>query len=159
LSGEAGESRGINCRVRCLEKADVARARTALDQSDTVTVPYHCRISGKNEELLLVSDSAAEELAGALGRFGSGLAVKIFAAVLRTELCECDIATLVGGEESEALAELHRLERRGFLVHRVVDGMNYYGAGNPPLRKFFLNRLTSGRPLVRMPRASDREQG
>ena len=132
----------------------MSQARAGMDESGVAAVPYRCKLTGRTEELFLISDSAAEELAGTLGHFGGALAVKMFAAVLRTDLCECDIATLVGGEDQQVLTELDRLERQGFLVRRVVDGMDYYGSGNPPLRKFFLNRLTGGRALTRMSRAS-----
>lgn len=142
--------------MRCLDEALVSQARAGLGDADSVAIPYPCRLSGKTGELFLISDSAAEELASTLGHFGGALAVKIFAAVLRTDLCECDIATLVGGEDEQVLAELDRLERRGFLVRREEEnGTTYFGWGNPPLRKFFLNRLTEGRTLARLSRASE----
>ncbi len=134
-------ARKVSCSVRCLSDAEVEKARKSLGDDDAIMVPYTCKVSGKTEEILLVSDAAAEILAATLGRFGGIVAVKIFASVVSTELCECDIATLIGGEEEDVLAEIDRMEGSGFLFKQEIDGMNYYGAGNPPLRRFFLKRF------------------
>ena len=135
--------RKISCSVRCLSEIEVEKARQSLAGLEALLVPYTCKVSGKTEEILLVSDAAAENLAAALGHFGGDMAVKIFASVVSTELCECDIATLVGGDEKEVLAEIDRLEAGGFLFKQEIDGMNYFGAGNPPLRRFFLQRFAT----------------
>ncbi len=128
---------------RCLSDSDVKKARQALGENDAIMVPYACKVSGKTEEILLVSDAAAEVLAATLGKFGGVLAVKIFAAVVSTELCEDDIATLMGEDGEVVLAETDRLAAGGFLFRLEIDGMNYFGAGNPPLRRFFLKRFAA----------------
>ncbi|MBL6946416.1 MAG: hypothetical protein ISR47_07250 [Rhodospirillales bacterium] len=135
--------RKISGSIRCLSEIEVEKARQSLAGSDALVVPYACKVSGKTEEIVLVSDAAAENLATALGHFGGDVAVKIFASVVSTELCEFDIATLIGGDEKDVLAEIDRLEAGGFLFKQEVDGMNYYGAGNPPLRRFFLQRFAT----------------
>ncbi|MBT3359359.1 MAG: hypothetical protein HN403_06995 [Rhodospirillales bacterium] len=127
----------------CLTQDDVDAARQSLGDADAVLVPYMRKDSGRTEEILLVSDAAAEILAATLGKFGGTMAVKIFASVVSTELCERDIATLIGGEESEIRDEVDRLASSGFLFKQEIDGMIFFGAGNPPLRRFFLNRFAA----------------
>ncbi|MBL6928050.1 MAG: hypothetical protein ISR44_02665 [Rhodospirillales bacterium] len=136
-------ARKVSCSVRCLSEIEVEKARRSLGDADAIMVPYTCKVSGKTEEILMVSEAAAEILAATLGKFGGVMAVKIFAAVVSTELCACDIATLMGEDEEDVLAEIDRLTEGGFLFGHEIDGMNYFGAGNPPLRRFFLSRFAA----------------
>lgn len=137
--------RKVTCSVRCLSAEDVARAREELGDGPAVLLPYTCKVTGETEEILLLSEKTAEDLAETMGYFDLPETVAIFAAVSTTELCECDIATLIGGDEGDVLAEIERMAAGGFLVSREIGGMAYFSAGNPPLKRFFLNRYAPER--------------
>jgi hypothetical protein len=126
---------------RSLTADDVAEARKGLSESDAVLLTFESGAFERAQETILLSDAAADALAATLGRFGGTTTVKIFAAVCPTDLCLGDIATLVGEDEAEVAAEVERLEGGGFVFRRPVDGIDYYAAGNPPLRRFFLKRF------------------
>jgi len=132
-----------------LSAEDVARAMRELAEAggDAALVPYVCPRSGRAGEIILLSDAAAESLAGLLGRFGDALTVKIFAAVTLSELDEADIATAVGGDAAEVGGQIARLAGGGFLVGEQIGGATLWAAGNPPLRRFFARRFAPDRKL------------
>lgn len=123
---------------------DVARARADMGEGEAVLLPCVGAITGREEAIILLSEAAAEELAGALGYFGGPLAVAIFAAVTLTELAAPDIALATGADGEVVREEIDRLELGGFLYHQQVDGTPYFAAGNPPLKRYFAKRFVPG---------------
>lgn len=121
--------------------ADVAAARAAMQPDGAALVPVSDPFPGRPAVALLLSDGAADELAATLGRFGDALTVRIFAAVTLAELGVADIVVLVGSDPDDVAAEIGRLEGGGFVVARQAGGDIVYGAGNPPLRRFFAKRF------------------
>lgn len=126
---------------RGLTPAAVADARQDLDQSEAVLLTFESPAFDRPQETILLSDPAAEALASTLGRFGGVTTVKIFAAVCPADLSLGEIAKLVGEGEKDVLAEIERLEDGGFVFRRQVEGTDYFAAGNPPLKRFFLKRF------------------
>ncbi|MCG8508039.1 MAG: hypothetical protein MI741_02315 [Rhodospirillales bacterium] len=124
-----------------LSTADVAAARKNLEEQEAVLLTFESPLSDKPQETALLSYAAADALAATLGRFGGNATVKIFAALCPAELCLGDIALLIGAEEADVLAEIERLEGGGFVFRRQVDGVDFFAAGNPPLKRFFLKRF------------------
>jgi len=135
------ELRRVNCSIRCLDREVVDEARQRLATAPISTVPYRCKVSGKNEELLLVADNLAEKLAAQVSGFEDSLDAVLAVAALRTQLCECDLATLAQGLETETLAHLDRLEATGVLTRRVIDGMNYFGVTFGPVHDEIETRI------------------
>lgn len=130
------KTRRISCPIRCLEEDDIRRAREDLKGNAFTKVSYLCRLSGKAEEVLLLSQQRIEELSAIFSPLGDPLALKILYALISCELCECDIATLVeqdGGEVANRLDKLHSL---GLLQHRKIQGMSYYSVAMEDLRDF-----------------------
>ncbi|WP_316979265.1 hypothetical protein [Shumkonia mesophila] len=120
---------------------EIARARAGLGEGEAVLLPCVGAITGREETIILLAESAAEELAGALGYFGGPLAVAIFAAVTLTDLAAPDIALVTGVDDEAVQQEIARLESGGFLYHHQVDGTPYFAAGNPPLKRYFAKRF------------------
>lgn len=119
----------------------VAQARADLGDGEAALVPCVGALTGRQESIILLSESVAEELAAALGYFGGPLAIAIFAAVTLTELSVAEIATLTGVGDDIAGEEIARLESGGFLYHQTIDGTPYFAAGNPPLKRYFAKRF------------------
>ncbi|GAB6052249.1 hypothetical protein JCM17960_10690 [Magnetospira thiophila] len=115
----------VSCPVRCLEAEDVAAARQRLRPGGTVRVAYDCKACAEVADILLASDEVCAAVAGREG-IDSPLAAKLLLALIDRELCECDLATLMGGPEAPVLAELARLEQGGRLARREDDYMIYY---------------------------------
>jgi len=135
-------SRKITCKVRCLEPATVCSAKEQMAGAAIGKVPFTCKVSGKREDILLLSDEGAECLASlpdALG--GSPLTQKIVYALYGAELCECDIATLTERNEREVLDELARLRSAGIVKCRKIDGMTYYTLGSTDVKDALAKRL------------------
>jgi hypothetical protein len=122
----------------------VAMARSGLENNDTVTLPYICKISGAQEELILISDSVAEELADLSDKLSDSVDAVLVASVARAELCICDLATLAGRPESEIQDRLERLMEHQLVSHRLINGMNYFhmvtGFEAEKLRKHIIER-------------------
>jgi len=116
----------ITCSIRCLEAETVRAAKGEMKGAAAGRVPFVCTLSGKKEEILLISDDAARRLATLIPALGGPLAQKIAAAILGAELCECDIATLTESDEGRVLDELERLEAIGVARSRKIEGMTYY---------------------------------
>ena len=121
------EKRKINCSIRCLDQSIVAQVRTGLSTAPISAVPYVCKVSGQKEEVFLVSDELAETISGQVAGLQDPLDALLAAATLRTQLCECDLATLAQKPEADVLAHLDRLEAAGVLTRRLIHGMNYFG--------------------------------
>ena len=121
------EKRKINCSIRCLDQSIVAQVRTGLSTAPISAVPYVCKVSGQKEEVFLVSDELAETISGQVAGLHGPLDALLAAATLRTQLCECDLATLAQKPEADVLAHLDRLEAAGVLTRRLIHGMNYFG--------------------------------
>ncbi len=66
-------------------------------------------MSGKREELLLLSPQCLEKLVTIFSPLGDPLALAILHALISSELCECDIATLMEQDESQVLDRLDKL--------------------------------------------------
>jgi hypothetical protein len=122
----------------------VTQARAELGDGEAVLLPCVGAITGRDETIILLSEAAAEDLAGALGYFGGPLAVAIFAAVTLTELAAPDIVLVTGADDKAVREEITRLESGGFLYHQQVDGTPYFAAGNPPLKRYFARRFVPG---------------
>lgn len=121
------------CTVRCLKPETVEAAETSLDGKAATTVAFICSLSHKEERITLISEEAAETLAGCLGSLGTARVVRILFALSQSELCQCDVATLVGGNEAETAALLANLRDHGLLKMRLIQGMNYYTVAHPAL--------------------------
>ena len=120
---------------------EIARARAGLGEGEAVLLSCVGAITGREETIILLAESAAEELAGALGYFGGPLAVAIFAAVTLTELAAPDIVLVTGADDETVREEIARLESGGFLYHQTLDGTPHFAAGNPPLKRYFTKRF------------------
>lgn len=127
--------------ARRIAVADLAGAKAALEADGAALVPVSDPFPGKPSVAILLSEPVADELSVLLGRFGDALTVRIFAAVTLAELGVADIAALVGGDSDDVAAEIGRLEGGGFVIPREAGGETVYGAGNPPLRRFFARRF------------------
>jgi|GEM_PF-1306919 len=123
-SGDGGAV--ICCSIRCLDPAVVEEAVGQLDPSGAERVSYTCKISGEEEELLLIGDRLAARLAEALPEAEDTGDAKILAGLWSAELCECDLATLTGLPEARVVERLQALTARGVLGHREIHDMNYY---------------------------------
>lgn len=124
-----------------LTAEDIARARADLGGGEAALLSCVGAVTGRDETIILLSEAAAEELAGALGYFGGPLAVAIFAAVTLTELAAPDIALVTGAGDEAVQEEIARLESGGFLYHQKVADTPYFAAGNPPLKRYFAKRF------------------
>lgn len=133
----------ISCRLRCLEGAAVSEAWKGLAAAAQVSVPYTCKLSGKREELLLLSDDCAKRQADRFRPLCKPESLKMLAALASTELCDCDVATLLQKEDGATACELRRLHRLGLLKHRKVEGMNYYTLANHALGELLNQGPTS----------------
>jgi hypothetical protein len=136
----------VYCHVRCLEGADVSGAWDGLTNAAQVSVPYTCKLSGKREALLLLSDDCAKRQAERFRPLSKPESLKILAALATAELCECDVATLMQKDDNGTACELRRLHRLGLLKHRQIEGMNYYTLASPALC-WLLNQGPSSAPL------------
>ncbi|MEA5376661.1 MULTISPECIES: winged helix-turn-helix domain-containing protein [Vibrio harveyi group] len=119
-------SRTITCDVRCLNADDVQRAKVLNEGEPFARVPYRCRVSGKSQDLMLLTDAAAENLAMALTPLSDPVTLKILHALGSSELCECDLATLTECNDADILERLEKLVRFGFLTRRQLHDMTYY---------------------------------
>jgi len=125
----------IACEIRCLDPATVANAAQRLDPKGVERVSYTCQLSGEKEALLLLGDDFASRLAESLPDVEDIGCAKILAGLYSAELCECDVATLTGLPEDEAISRLSLLVKRGLVVHRKVRDMNYFSLGSDLLRQ------------------------
>lgn len=118
--------RTITCDVRCLSADDVQRAKVLTKGAPFARVPYQCSVSGQSQELMLLTDVVAENLAMALTPLSDPITLKILYALGSIELCECDLATLTECNDTDILERLEKLVRFGFLKRRQLDGMTNY---------------------------------
>jgi len=123
----------------------VAQVTQTLDEGEAGVFAFASALSGRTEEVILLSEGAAEELADTLGRFGDALTVRIFAAVTLADLGLDDIVAALGADPATIAEQVARLESGGFLFHLDVDGRRVYAAGNPPLKRFFAKRFAPDR--------------
>lgn len=121
------KNRKIECSTRCLDAGTVKEVRSGLETAPVSSVPYACKVSGKEEEVFLVSPELARTIAGQVATLRDPLDAILAAATFRTQLCECDLATLAHEPEAAVLEHLDALERAGVLTRKPVHGMNYYG--------------------------------
>ncbi len=145
LEAHEMECRRISCEVRCLERSTVEAAKKEMKGAAVGSVPFMCKLSGKREDILLLSDESARHLASMPNAIGGALTQKVLYAILGAELCECDIATLTESDEGRVLDELERLRSAGFVKRRKIDGMNYFALANLDLE----NKLATGLAEVR----------
>ena len=130
--------RKVNCAVRCLDESQVREAHEVLKQHPTAAIPYQCKVSGREETVRLLSDDAAQKIAGRLEDFDSVLPVKIMVALSSAELCECDVVTLMAPDsEDEVLGMLARLHQSGLLNKRVIADDAYFKTDTLALPKLF----------------------
>lgn len=137
------ESKGQSARP--LSADTVARAMQTLGEGGAGVFAFASALSGRTEEVILLSEEVAEELADTLGRFGDALTVRIFAAVTLADLGLDDIVTVLGADPATIAEQVARLESGGFLFHLDADGRRAYAAGNPPLKRFFAKRFAPDR--------------
>ena len=124
--GDVMTDRKIDCDVRCLEADNVRKAKRRAKDAPFAKVPYICRLSGNPQDLMLLTDAVAENLATALAPLSDPIALKILYALSPTELCECDLATLVECSDADVVERLEKLVRFGFLKRHRLHGMTYY---------------------------------
>ena len=72
---------------------------------------------------------------------GDPLALAILYALISSELCECDIATLMEQDESQVLDRLDKLHALGLLWRREIQGMNYFSVASKELKTFLRRSL------------------
>jgi len=125
----------ICCSIRCLDPAVVEQAVGRLDPLGTTRVAYTCKISGEEEELLLIGDRLAARLAEALPEAEDAGDAKILAGLWSAELCECDVATLTALQEARVVERLRTLAGQGVLGHRTIHSMSYYHLESQALRQ------------------------
>lgn len=129
------QNRRIRCGVRCLDQDVVFEARKSLARAPILTIPYICKISGQEEEVLLLSKELAGGVADQVANLRDWLDALFAAATLRTQLCECDLATLAQIPETEVLERIDRMEEAGVLTRQRIDAMNYYCVPPGPTRE------------------------
>ena len=110
----------------CLDPTAVAEARETLSQHPTVSIPYHSKLSGKTEVVRLMSDGAAETIAGRLDEFAAPLPVKIMMALASAELCEADVVTLTGAGAEDVPGLLEELCAARYLMRRDIGGAAHF---------------------------------
>ena len=132
----------ITCEIRCLETETVRAAKEEMKGAPVGKVPFLCKLSGKREDILLISDDTAKRLEALIPSIGGLLAQKIAAAICGAELCECDIATLTERDEGQVLDELERLRANKVVQFREIAGMKYYSLVNTKAREL-LNKYIS----------------
>jgi len=123
------EFRKVICSIRCLDHRTVEKVRGGLAGSALSKVPYVCSISGEAEEVQLASAALADAVAQRVEGLVDGADALLVIAVLKTFLCECDLATLAEESDAVVLAHIDRLEAAGILKRREIHGMNYFGVG------------------------------
>lgn len=131
----------ITCKIRCLQAETVRAAKDEMTGAPVGKVPFVCSLSGKKEDILLITDDTAKELATLIPSLGGPLAQKIAAAILGAELCECDIATLTESDEGQVLDELERLRSLGIARSRDIQGMTYYSLASGETRELLNERI------------------
>ena len=134
-------SKKITCEIRCLETETVRAAKEEMKGAPVGKVPFLCKLSGKKEDILLISDDSAKRLAALMPSIGGALAQKIAAALCGAELCECDIATLTESNEGRVLDELERLRSIDVVQLREIDGMNYFSLKNTETREMLKRHI------------------
>ena len=109
-----------------MDPADVEAAVRRLDRGGVERVSYTCQLSGETETILLLGDDVASRLAQSLPEVNDIAEARILAGLSSAELCECDLATLTRLPESDVISYLTRLEERGAILRRRIQGMNYF---------------------------------
>jgi len=104
----------------------VEEARSNLKNGISAIVPYVCQISGKQEELIIVSEEIALAVANLSQLFADSIDAMLAVSVLKTGLCICDLAILIGGKEDDIGRRLDRLVGKGVITHQLIDEMNYF---------------------------------
>lgn len=122
----------IACTVRCLEQADVARAMENAKDKPFAMVSFICRLSGQQEQVVLLSEASATALAQSLAPLGDP-----------ESLCERDIATLVERDESDVVADLEQLRAVGLLSERQLEGMKYYSLADAAMRYLLRDKIAA----------------
>lgn len=135
-------SKKITCEVRCLEPGTLRAAKQEMKGAVIGKVPFVCKLSGKTENILLLSNYGAQRLASVPDKIGGPLTQKTVYAILGAELCECDIATLTEGEDGQVLDELDRLRSAGIVKCREIEGMTYYALANADVEDVLTRRLS-----------------
>lgn len=133
----------IACTIRCLEKSDVARAKQAATGKPFAMVSFVCRLSGQQEQVVLLSEASATALAQSMTPLSEPDSLRLLCALASAELCECDIATLVERDESDVVADLERLRAAGLLSERYVEGMRYYALADVAMRYLLRDKIAA----------------
>lgn len=132
----------ITCEIRCLETETVHAAKEQMKGAPVGKVPFLCKLSGKREDILLISDETAKHLEVLIPSVGGPLAQKIAAAICGAELCECDIATLTESDEGQVLDELERLRSIDVIQIREIEGMKYYSLVNSKAQELLKKHIS-----------------
>ncbi len=133
----------IACTMPCLETSDVAQAKQAATGKPFAMVSFVCRLSGQQEQVVLLSEAGATALAQSMGSLTDPASLRILCALASAELCECDIATLVERNQSDVFADLERLRAIGLLSVRDVEGMKYYALADTAMRYLLRDKIAA----------------
>lgn len=125
MSDEVCEA-GFNCTIRCMDPDAVAAARRQLHPDEVRRVAYVCKLSGRQEYVAMLGSRLAARLDRGVPEADDPLDARILAALADAELCECDVATLLGLADSDVGPRLSRLCAAGSLSRRMLQQMNYY---------------------------------
>ena len=120
-----------------MDPAAVKTAIKKLSPSGIKWMPYTCQISGKEENILLIGDDLASQLASSLAEVEDTNGTKILAGLYSAELCECDMATLTNLSEQEVIYQLERFKSLGVITHRIIHGMNYFRLNSKNAERIF----------------------
>ncbi len=133
----------IACTMPCLETSDVAQAKQAATGKPFAMVSFVCRLSGQQEQVVLLSQESATDLAESMSPLSDPDSLRILCALASAELCQCDIATLVEREICYVVADLERLRAAGLLSVRDVEGMKYYALADAAMRYLLRDKIAA----------------
>ncbi|CCQ75076.1 putative Transcriptional regulator, ArsR family [Magnetospira sp. QH-2] len=117
------------------------QARARLIPGGLVRVPYDCKACNDASPIVLASDEICADIQQAEPQVESAMAARLLIALVDQELCECDLATLIGGAESTVLRQLERLHADGLVSRRPVVSMVYYKLADADLQDRLRRRL------------------
>ena len=96
------------CEVQCVDELKVRRARRAMPGADSITT-----------------------LAATLRALGDPTRLRLATALAATELCVCDLATLLGTSQSVVSHSLRTLRQLRIVRYRKEGKVAYYSLDDP----------------------------
>ena len=112
--------------MNCIDNLTAIVARAALADRDAVRVPYICNISGKAEEILIISPHMAERVVVASGGMVDVTEARALAPLALTPLCVRDVAELNRIPDQKAASILDDLAKRDIVTSREFLGLIYF---------------------------------